>query len=242
MPPPLRKVRAFTLGFATAAFVMMALAGPGTRLEWWSWQTGFAMFRAAAYVGIAVAVVAIVLVLMLAVPRWRARPWLPILALCLALAAVAPPVILLAQARSVPPIHDITTDTADPPGFAALLDTRNKSPNGSAYGGAEVAQAQQKAYADIKPLVVARPPREAMQRAIDAARDMGWEIVASDAAAGRIEATDTTPWFGFKDDIVVRVRPEGAGSRIDVRSASRVGQSDVGANAARIRGYLDKLK
>jgi len=71
---------------------------------------------------------------------------------------------------------------------------------------------------------------------------MGWEIVASDASAGRIEATATTAWFGFKDDVVVRVRPEAAGSRIDVRSVSRVGRSDVGANAARIRAFLEKQK
>jgi uncharacterized protein (DUF1499 family) len=71
---------------------------------------------------------------------------------------------------------------------------------------------------------------------------MGWEIVASDAPAGRIEATDTTTWFGFKDDIIVRVRPEASGgSRVDVRSVSRLGESDVGANAKRVRKYLAKL-
>ena len=70
---------------------------------------------------------------------------------------------------------------------------------------------------------------------------MGWKIVAADSTAGRIEATATTPWFGFKDDVVVRVRPEGSGSRIDVRSVSRVGQSDVGTNARRIRAYLADL-
>jgi uncharacterized protein (DUF1499 family) len=70
---------------------------------------------------------------------------------------------------------------------------------------------------------------------------MGWEIVAADAAAGRIEATDTTFWFGFKDDVVIRVEADGAGSRIDVRSVSRVGVGDVGANARRIRAYLRAL-
>jgi uncharacterized protein (DUF1499 family) len=81
-----------------------------------------------------------------------------------------------------------------------------------------------------------------MQKAIDAARALDWEIVASDAPAGRIEATATTMWFGFKDDIVVRVRPEaGGGSRVDVRSVSRVGQSDVGANAKRIREFIRRL-
>ena len=104
-----------------------------------------------------------------------------------------------------------------------------------------IAAQQQKGYPDIKSLIVTTPPAETVQRAIDAARASGWEIVASDAPAGRIEATDTTRWFGFKDDIVVRVRPEGPGSRIDVRSVSRVGKSDVGANAKRVREFLSRL-
>jgi uncharacterized protein (DUF1499 family) len=70
---------------------------------------------------------------------------------------------------------------------------------------------------------------------------MGWELVAADSAAGRIEATATTRWFGFKDDVVVRIRPDAAGSRVDVRSVSRVGRSDVGANAERIRAYLRRV-
>jgi uncharacterized protein (DUF1499 family) len=65
--------------------------------------------------------------------------------------------------------------------------------------------------------------------------------VAADSSAGRIEATATTPWFGFKDDVVIRVAPDPAGSRVDVRSVSRVGQSDVGTNARRIRAYLARL-
>ena len=166
---------------------------------------------------------------------------MPVASLCIALVAIAPPLIAFSRAKSVPPIHDISTDTVDPPGFVTLLEVRNQSPNGSAYGGAAIAEQQRKAYADVKPLDVTSPPGETVQRAIDAARAMKWEVMGSDAAAGRIEATDTTAWFGFKDDIVIRVRPNGGGSRIDVRSVSRVGRSDVGANAARIRDYLAKL-
>jgi uncharacterized protein (DUF1499 family) len=93
----------------------------------------------------------------------------------------------------------------------------------------------------MAPLTIDEPPERAFLRALEAARDMGWEIVDSDPARGRIEATDTTPWYGFKDDVVVRVRAEGSGSRIDVRSVSRVGRSDVGTNARRIEDYLEKL-
>ena len=105
-----------------------------------------------------------------------------------------------------------------------------------------VAKLQQQGYPDIKSLIVKAPPAEAMQKAIDAARSSGWEIVSTDSPSGRLEATDTTMWFGFKDDIVVQVRPEASGgSRIDVRSVSRVGGSDVGANAKRIREFLSRL-
>ncbi len=233
--------RALVMAIALAAFVMLISSGPGTRYGLWPWETGLALLKWAAYTGICGAIGAVGLIVLLAVPKWRARPWIPVLALCIALAAAAPPIILLEQAKSVPPIHDISTDVFDPPGFVALAAERAKAPNGAAYGGAAVAAQQQKGYPDIKSLIVKTPPAETVQRAIDAARASGWEIVASDAPAGRIEATDTTRWFGFKDDIVVRVRPEGSASRVDVRSVSRVGHSDVGANARRVREFLSRL-
>jgi len=86
-----------------------------------------------------------------------------------------------------------------------------------------------------------RPPDRAFDLALAALHEMGWDLVAADATAGRIEATDTTFWFGFKDDVVIRVRPADGGSRVDVRSLSRVGVGDVGTNAKRIRAYLDVL-
>lgn len=233
--------RALVMAIAVAAFVMLISSGPGTRYGLWPWQTGIALLSWAAYMGLAAAAAALTLVVLLVVPKWRARSWVPILALCIALAAAAPPLILLEQAKAAPPIHEISTDVFDAPLFVALVPERAKSPNGTVYGGATVAAQQQRAYPDIKSLIVKTPPAETLQRAIDAARACGWQIVASDAGAGRLEATDTTRWFGFKDDIVVRVRAEGPGSRVDVRSVSRVGVSDLGANAKRIREFLARL-
>jgi uncharacterized protein (DUF1499 family)/heme exporter protein D len=238
---PLDTARVLTLIAAAAAFAMMVSAGPGTRFGLWPWQLGFGMMKWGFYVGLAAGVSALSLLIVLVVPRLRSRTWMPVTAEVLALAAIAPPLMLLAAAKSVPRIHDISTDMAEPPAFVSLMEARKQAPNGFAYGGPEIAAEQQKGYPDLKPLLVKQPPREAVQRAIDAARALGWEIVASDAAAGRVEATDTTAWFGFKDDIVVRVRPEGGGSRIDVRSVSRVGLSDLGANAKRIRAFLARL-
>jgi uncharacterized protein (DUF1499 family) len=141
-----------------------------------------------------------------------------------------------------PRIHDITTDTDNPPQFVALLALRQKAPNGAAYGGATIAKAQKTAYPDITPAQLETSPDQAFERALDVAQRMGWEIIAADKAEGRIEATATTPWLRFKDDVVIRIVAAGSGSRLDVRSTSRMGRSDFGANAKRIRVFLKQLR
>ncbi len=142
----------------------------------------------------------------------------------------------------MPNIHDITTDPDDPPRFVAVLSARVDARNSAEYGGPDVAAAQRRAYPDVVPLTIDAPVDVAFRRALSAARAMHWTIVAEVPDEGRIEATDTTALFGFKDDIVVRVRPAGNGSRVDVRSVSRIGSSDVGTNARRIEAYLDRLR
>jgi uncharacterized protein (DUF1499 family) len=141
-----------------------------------------------------------------------------------------------------PPIHDISTDTQDPPQFVAVLPLRANAPNTAVYAGEAIASQQRAAYPDLRPYEMNVPPAQAFERALAAVRAMGWNLVAAEASDGRIEATDTTFWFRFKDDVIVRIRPSGAGSRVDVRSVSRLGVSDVGTNAARIRAYLGVLK
>jgi uncharacterized protein (DUF1499 family) len=121
------------------------------------------------------------------------------------------------------------------------VEQRQGASNAIEYGGPEIAAQQHQAYPDVRPVTLSDPPARAFERALAAARAQGWEIVAALPAEGRIEATDTTRFFGFKDDIVIRVKAEGAGSRVDVRSLSRVGKSDVGKNASRIRAYLSAL-
>lgn len=142
----------------------------------------------------------------------------------------------------MPRIHDITTDTDNPPQFVALFAARQKAPNGAAYAGAKVAQAQKAAYPDIKPTLLNVPPAQAFERALAVARNMAWDIVAAEQAQGRIEAIATTFWFRFKDDVVIRIVADGNGSRLDIRSMSRVGHSDLGANAKRIRAFLKQLQ
>ena len=141
----------------------------------------------------------------------------------------------------MPPIHDITTDTEDPPAFETILPLRAQAPNPATYGGPAVAAQQREGYPDISPADYPVETEAAFEAAVAAARDLGWTVVAMDEAGGRIEAIDRTFWFGFVDDVVIRIRPTDAGSRIDVRSVSRVGVSDIGTNAARIRAYLAQL-
>jgi uncharacterized protein (DUF1499 family) len=163
--------------------------------------------------------------------------------LWIAIAAGAVLVIgaLMFKTASVPRIHDITTDTEDPPQFVALLATRQASSNGAAYGGPAVAAEQKKGYPDIVPLLLPDPPERVFARIEAAARGMGWHIVAAVPAEGRLEATATTPLLRFKDDVVVRVVPALNGSRVDVRSVSRFGRGDMGANAKRVRAFLAAL-
>ena len=100
---------------------------------------------------------------------------------------------------------------------------------------------QKKVYHDINPYQTDAAPGVSFVKTLAAAKKMGWEIVASDAAEGRIEATATTPFVGFKDDVVIRVRAKGAETLVDVRSKSRFGRGDMGVNAARIREFRDEL-
>jgi uncharacterized protein (DUF1499 family) len=145
------------------------------------------------------------------------------------------------SARRLPPIHDITTDLENPPSFEAMVPLRADAPN-SLERPPDLAKQQREGYPDLAPVTVSMPADQAFDRALVEAQEAGWRIVTADKASGRIEATDTTRWFGFQDDVVVRLTPWGAGTRVDVRSVSRVGRGDVGTNARRIRRYLQALQ
>jgi uncharacterized protein (DUF1499 family) len=153
----------------------------------------------------------------------------------------------MAAAVDVPPIHDITTDTANPPEFVAIVPLRKNAPNGYEYGATEAWPAEKlgattmEAYPGLKPIESDLSVADAVDRAEATLLAMGLEVVAVDRDAGVVEATATTFWFGFKDDMVVRVVGDGEGSRIDLRSMSRVGQSDVGANADRIADFFNQF-
>jgi uncharacterized protein (DUF1499 family) len=226
------------LALAIIALLMLFLSGPGTRFGMWHFRTGFQLMRYAAYAGIAAAVLGLVALLL---TRGRGRV---IAGIALLLGALAWffPWNMRRNAGQYPPIHDITTDTGNPPVFVAVAPLRQDAPNKMEYEGDSIAAQQLQAYPDVRPMMLAMPVDSAFSLALRTARGMGWELVDQNRRDGRIEATATTPWFGFKDDVVIRVTSASGISRVDVRSVSRVGRGDVGANANRIRAYLQALR
>jgi uncharacterized protein (DUF1499 family) len=235
----MRWTRGLAIVVAVAAVLLLALSGLGTRAELWTYRTGFTLLRYAAFAGVG-AVVLTLLALVTTKPRGGTLGAL-VAALGLGVLTFGLPYSQQRAARAVPPIHDITTDTSDPPVFVDVLPLRADAPNSAEYAGDSIAALQREAYPDVQPMQLPDAPDAAFIRALRAAESMGWTMVATDSATGRIEATATTTWFGFKDDVVIRLRAEGSGTRVDVRSVSRVGRSDVGANAARIRAFVKAL-
>jgi len=230
-------IKTFAFWVSILAVALAVLAGFGSRFGLWHFRTGFSILKISAYAGLAGAIIALGA---LALERSGSRVQ-AIFAVLIGLGVFSVPWNYMRTAKKVPVIHDISTNTSNPPAFVAVLPLRKDALNPAEYGGAEIAEKQKAAYPDIIPLDLKMPADQAFSKALAAAKKMGWEIVDADAKDGRIEATDMTFWFGFKDDIIVRVAGEKDGSRIDVRSVSRVGKGDVGTNAKRIRKYTKEL-
>ena len=231
------------VGFALIALLLLVLAPLGWRVGLWSYRLSLlVLMRYSAYVA-----AASVVVLLLSLTRWgrlAGRTRLSaVLGLALGVALLYVPWHYERVGASVPPIDDITTDPGDPPQFSAVLPARAaEQSNPTTYNPAD-AKLQQAAYPDIAPLLTPLPPADAFKRALATAQHMpGWRLVVSDPATGHIEASQSSFWFGFTDDIAIRVAADETGSRIDVRSESRHGRGDFGVNAARIRAYLAALR
>jgi uncharacterized protein (DUF1499 family) len=227
------------LGLALFSALAAVLSGEGTRFEIWNFRVGLLILKWSAYGGLVAAAVSLAGFVL----AFRSGSGIAhaLIGIIVGVVLVAVPAYWLEKARRVPPIHDITTDIADPPGFASILPLRKNASNPPDYGGPAIAAQQNRAYPDITPLELDIPPKAAFEIALAASRKMGWKIIEADRAGSRIEAFDTTFWFGFKDDIVIRVKKNGQGSRVDIRSVSRVGISDVGTNANRIRKFFREM-
>lgn len=230
------------LWLGVVSLLCLPMAAIGTRLGWWYFTSGISLLLVA--FGAAGIVVLVALFTHL-------KPWQLSLENVSDFLFVAVPAILvlifigrfIALFDILPTIHNISTDTEQPPKFVHAVPLRGTTSNPLAYRHKnpkqDLANMQRTAYPDIKPIISELSHTKAFSLALEIARDrLDWEIVNSDAVTGFIEATDTSFWFGFKDDIVIRIQPKDGGSRIDLRSVSRVGEADFGANANRIRAFM----
>ncbi|MFC6635274.1 DUF1499 domain-containing protein [Microbulbifer taiwanensis] len=220
-------------------------AGLALRLELVHFQPVFQIFKYAGLAALGVALVSMLVFIWGLVKRHPQSRHNTLWAVVLGLLPVAVPLLTVGKSNfDVPRIHDISTDMKDPPQYRAALSLRSADDNSLEYAGEEVAKLQREAdiYSDIMPLQLEMPVVRATEVAADVAEELGWRLVALDPQRGHLEAVDRTPLLGFSDDIVVRVRAENGGSRVDIRSSSRVGISDLGANAKRIRSFLSELQ
>jgi hypothetical protein len=202
-----------------------------------AWQEGLLLYTLSCLGAALLLALSIVLLLLPRFTRWRkgiaGRALITLPGTLLLLS-------VLASRGDYPPIHDITTDTRDPPVFTAAEQQRGPDAN-TLEIDADVTALQQKAYPDLQTILSEMSIDEAFDRALQVARDMGWDIYHQDRNVGVIEAVDTTTIMTFKDDVVIRVRSNAQGTLLDLRSVSRVGIGDIGANAKRIRAFQQKF-
>jgi uncharacterized protein (DUF1499 family) len=203
-----------------------------------AWQQGLLLYALSC---LAATAIMALFVLLLLLPRFA--PWRKAIAgrALFALPGTLLLALLLAGRGDVPPIHDITTDTDDPPVFSAAPQQRGDGAN-SLEIVPETIEQQRAAYQDLDTLIVDLPIDEAFDRALRLAGELGWEVYHEDRNRGFIEAVDTTRIMRFRDDVVIRLRSNAEGTLVDLRSVSRVGVGDLGANAARIRAFQQAFR
>lgn len=223
------------------ALLMIFLAGPAYRSGTLDLGQAFTLLRWGAFVGLASPPLIIAYGLLVK-PSGRIVSILAVSAV-VGLFSFYIPFSQWQNARSVPPIHDISTDLDNPPAFVDILPLRANAPNPPEYAGEETAEQQREAYPEVAPLILAYPMERVFDAVVATVEQRGWQLVAAvqEDDNARVEATDTTLWFGFKDDVVIRLQPADDGVRVDIRSKSRVGRSDVGKNAERIRAFSNQL-
>lgn len=221
-----------------SAFLLVALPGPLYKYGVVDLGTAFTGFKFGVFAGIATL---ILLVLQIIFKRKTVTLGSTIMALLLSTIAIAIPLSMLNKGKSVPPIHDISTDLVNPPEFVAIAPLRADAPNPVEYAGVEVATQQRAAYPELQTLNYTQSKSELVEATKQVIDHLGWQLVNIDADQGIVEATDRTMWFGFKDDVIVRITDKGSERLVDIRSKSRVGGSDLGKNAGRIHGFIEEL-
>lgn len=239
------------LVLAVAPVVVILVGALGTKFGLWSWKLGFGavMVRGPFGVGwapalamLAIAVSLLGVIVSIWVGSWKRS----LAALLISLATMGAFIVMGGQARKAPPIHDVATNWSEPMMFSdAVMEARGAEANpveadpmvpaqARALGGKRIAEVNEQTCPQAKPVLLKTSAEDAYAKTKAALAAEGLDIVTDNPATGRIEAVATSFWYGFRDDLVARVAPEGSGARVDLRSVSRVGMSDLGQNCKRI--------
>lgn len=232
--------------FGTVAVLLLVLSGYGLQWGWWQFTTALIWIIPGSSI---LALIGFALSLVFGALR-RNKPtakgvFPAAMGLVLSMGVIIVISYWFTEAQQYPLIHDITTDIKNPPEFRKIVSLREKMQNDVAYNREENADLQRAHYPDIEPVYLDMDYPESFEQALHAARQMEWEqIVTADSEIGIIEAVDKVAWFGFRDDIVIRLDTTKSLDKVklDIRSASRTGKSDLGRNAHRIRAYMDAVK
>jgi Protein of unknown function (DUF1499) len=230
-------------GLAVLALVLLAAAPLGWRAGWWSYSVSLlTLLPYAGYAALAGGIISLLALIFGRSALGGRGVTMAVIGVLVAAGAAYVPWHWNNMRRVYPPINDITTDVVNPPTYsAAVLATRAGEDSVPVTYDVKIAAQQKKAYPDIASAILPLASSAAFTKALEAAKAQGWNIVATDPASGTIEASQTSFWFGFTDDIVIRVTKDDEGSRVDIRSHSRHGRSDFGVNANRVRAYLTGL-
>ncbi len=239
-------------GLGLGAYALFASLGVWFGM--WDFRTGFDMLRTVNASADWVAWISLALTIGIFVAARRIAPanakrlatFAAVGTIAAALAYLVPETYRAPE--GTPPIHDITTDTDNPLQFVAVAPLRANAPNSVIYGdqpnwdAVKMAAAQKEAYPEIVPQEFTESKEEVFNRVLEAVNTLGWELVDQNLAEGRVEATDTTFWFRFKDDVIILITETPNGTVLNARSKSRVGGSDIGKNAARLRALFAEIR
>ena len=242
---------ALLLSLGVPAYFLVAAFG--TKFGLLDWRIGFGLmtYMWGRYVLFGALVIALIALPVAFFTPPRRGMMSALLALLIPAAGLGYGIYVGAKAREIPTIHDITTDTIEPPSFSEeVTAARAAIPGGNGLDlagkrtgdGRTFVALQRESYPDLAHISTSVDSARAFDAALALAREQGWSVGRNDAASGVIEAVAESFWYGFKDDIAIRVRADGSGARVDMRSVSRVGIGDLGANAARMRPFLAELR
>lgn len=221
------------------ALLLVVLPGPLHKWQLLSLSSAYTAMQFGLYVGIATVVLLLTQFIFMRSTVQRVSA--VVSGVCAAI-AITIVLSLITQVKGVPPINDVSTDVVMPPKFVAVAALRADSPNSVEYAGIETAALQLKAYPELKTLRYKNNTNTVFVTILDVIEQLDWQLVHADANIGIVEATDTSAWFGFEDDVVIRIKSKPAGTFVDIRSKSRVGKSDFGSNAARIKQFIALLE